>query len=185
MLCPVTHVEEGAMSHYDPLIDSAAARLGRVLEHLGQRVSTAESCTGGGIAEAITRVAGSSQWFETGFVTYANSSKARWLGVEPATLEAHGAVSEPVVLAMAAGAKAAAEADMAVAVSGIAGPDGGSAEKPVGTVWLGWALSDGRVISECKRFQGGRREVRAQTVLHALERLVSEAEKTAANRSSV
>ncbi|MEL0166925.1 MAG: nicotinamide-nucleotide amidohydrolase family protein [Pseudomonadaceae bacterium] len=173
------------MSHYDPLIDSAAARLGRVLDELGFKVTTAESCTGGGIAEAITRVAGSSRWFETGFVTYANASKQRWLGVESSVLEAHGAVSEPVVQAMAQGAKDAAEAQMAVAVSGVAGPDGGSVEKPVGTVWFGWALSDGRVISECKRFQGGRREVRAQTVLHALERLVKEAQKQAANRLSV
>ncbi|MEH6564692.1 MAG: nicotinamide-nucleotide amidohydrolase family protein [Halopseudomonas sp.] len=173
------------MSHYDPLIDSAAARLGRVLDHLGGRVSTAESCTGGGIAEAITRVAGSSAWFETGFVTYANSSKQRWLGVEPGVLAEHGAVSEPVVQAMAIGARAAADAQFAVAVSGIAGPDGGSVEKPVGTVWFGWALADGQVLTERKRFHGGRREVRAQTVLHALERLVAEAEKQAANRLSL
>ena len=95
------------MSQYDPLIDSAAARLGRVLEHLGCRVTTAESCTGGGIAEAITRVAGSSAWFETGFVTYANRSKQRWLGVDAEVLEANGAVSEPVVQGMATGALAA------------------------------------------------------------------------------
>lgn len=173
------------MSHYDPLIDSAAARLGRVLDELSFKVTTAESCTGGGIAEAITRVAGSSRWFETGFVTYANASKSRWLGVESSDLEAHGAVSEPVVQAMAKGARDAAQAQMAVAVSGVAGPDGGSADKPVGTVWFGWALADGSVVSECKRFQGGRREVRAQTVLHALERLVKEAQKQAANRLSV
>ena len=173
------------MSQYDPLIDSAAARLGRVLEHLGCRVTTAESCTGGGIAEAITRVAGSSAWFETGFVTYANRSKQRWLGVDAEVLEANGAVSEPVVQGMATGALAAAEAHFAVAVSGIAGPDGGSVDKPVGTVWFGWALADGRVLTERKRFHGGRREVRAQTVLHALERLVGEAEKQAANRLSV
>ncbi|SDT06661.1 nicotinamide-nucleotide amidase [Halopseudomonas sabulinigri] len=173
------------MSHYDPLIDSMAARLGRVLGHLQARVATAESCTGGGIAEAITRVAGSSAWFETGFVTYANHSKQRWLGVAADLLEAHGAVSEEVVQAMASGAAAAAEAQFAVAVSGVAGPDGGSAEKPVGTVWFGWALDDGSVLTERKRFLGGRREVRAQTVLHALERLVNEAEKRAANRLSV
>jgi len=100
-------------------------------------------------------------------------------------LEANGAVSEPVVQGMATGALAAAEAQFAVAVSGIAGPDGGSVDKPVGTVWFGWALADGRVLTERKRFHGGRREVRAQTVLHALERLVGEAEKQAANRLSV
>jgi len=173
------------MSNYDPLIDSAAARLGRVLAHLGSRVSTAESCTGGGIAEAITRVAGSSAWFETGFVTYANSSKQRWLGIEPNVLQAHGAVSEPVVEAMALGALSAAQAQFAVAVSGIAGPDGGTPDKPVGTVWFGFALPDGGVLTERKRFKGGRREVRAQTVVHALERLIAEAEKQAANRLSV
>jgi len=100
-------------------------------------------------------------------------------------LDSHGAVSEEVVRAMASGALAAAEAQFAVAVSGVAGPDGGSPEKPVGTVWFGWALDDGSVLTERKRFQGGRREVRAQTVLHALERLVNEAEKRAANRLSV
>ncbi|PAU89575.1 CinA family protein [Pseudomonas jilinensis] len=159
------------MSHYDPLIDTAAARLGNALRRHGLTVTTAESCTGGGIAEAITRVSGSSAWFETGFVTYANASKARLLGVSESDLAEHGAVSEPVVRAMAQGALEAAGADLAVAVSGIAGPDGGSAQKPVGTVWFAWAVRGGEVHSECRRLQGNRREVRAQTVLKALEGL--------------
>ena len=111
------------MSQYDPLIDSAAARLGNALRQLGWRVTTAESCTGGGIAEAITRISGSSAWFDCAFVTYANHSKSRWVGVSEQDLQEYGAVSEPVVRAMASGALLAAEADLAVAVSGIAGPE--------------------------------------------------------------
>lgn len=172
------------MSQYDPLIDSAAARLGSVLRRHGYQVTAAESCTAGGICEAITRVGGSSAWFQTGFVTYANRSKSRWLGVDETELETHGAVSEPVVRAMASGALEAAEADIAVAVSGIAGPDGGSPEKPVGTVWFAWALRDGTVSSDCRRLQGNRREVRAQTVLHALEGLIKAAERLAVSQSS-
>lgn len=163
------------MSHFDPLIDAAAARLGMALKQLDWTVTTAESCTGGGIAEAITRVSGSSAWFETGFVTYANQSKQRWLQVSAEELATHGAVSEPVVRAMATGAREAAAASLAVAVSGIAGPDGGSADKPVGTVWFAWAGPDGQLISECRRLQGDRRAVRAQTVLRALEGLLANA----------
>lgn len=172
------------MSQYDPLIDSAAARLGSALRRHGYQVTAAESCTAGGICEAITRVGGSSAWFQTGFVTYANQSKSRWLGVDEVDLASHGAVSEPVVRAMASGALAAAEADIAVAVSGIAGPDGGSAEKPVGTVWFAWAMRDGTVSSGCRRLQGNRREVRAQTVLHALEGLIKAAERLAVSQWS-
>lgn len=172
------------MSQYDPLIDSAAARLGNVLRREGLLVTAAESCTGGGICEAITRVSGSSAWFHTGFVTYANQSKARWLDVSEADLTAHGAVSEPVVRAMALGAIEAAEADLAVAVSGIAGPDGGSAEKPVGTVWFAWTARGGETFSLCKRLQGSRREVRAQTVLHALEGLLKLVERRSVSQSA-
>ena len=172
------------MSQYDPLIDSAAARLGNALRQLGLRVTTAESCTGGGIAEAITRISGSSGWFDTGFVTYANHSKSRWVGVSEEDLQQFGAVSEPVVRSMAEGALMAAEADLAVAVSGIAGPDGGTADKPVGTVWFAWAVRDRGVVTQCRRIQGNRRDVRAQTVLHSLLGLISEAEKLAVNRSA-
>lgn len=171
------------MSQYDPLIDSAAARLGNALRQQGLRVTAAESCTGGGIAEAITRVSGSSGWFDTGFVTYANHSKMRWLGVSEADLQQFGAVSEPVVRAMAEGALEAADADLAVAVSGIAGPEGGTPDKPVGTVWFAWAVRDRGVLSQCRRLHGNRRDVRAQTVLHGLEGLIRELEKLAVNRS--
>ena len=170
------------MSQYDPLIDSAAARLGNALRQQGLRVTAAESCTGGGIAEAITRVSGSSGWFDTGFVTYANHSKARWLSVSEDDLLQFGAVSEPVVRAMAEGALEAAGADLAVAVSGIAGPEGGTPDKPVGTVWFGWAVRDRGVLSQCRRIQGSRRDVRAQAVLHGLEGLIMELEKLARAR---
>ncbi|MEJ6654628.1 MAG: nicotinamide-nucleotide amidohydrolase family protein [Pseudomonas sp.] len=171
------------MSQYDPLIDAAAARLGNALRQLGLRVTTAESCTGGGIAEAITRVSGSSGWFDPGFVTYANHSKMRWVGVSEEDLAQFGAVSEPVVRAMAEGALEAADADLAVAVSGIAGPDGGTPDKPVGTVWFAWAVRDQGTISQCRRIQGNRRDVRAQTVLYGMQGLITELEKLAANRS--
>lgn len=170
------------MSQYDPLIDAASVRLGHALRQRGLRVTAAESCTGGGIAEAITRVSGSSGWFDTGFVTYANHSKARWLGVTEADLQQFGAVSEPVVRAMAEGALEAADADLAVAVSGIAGPDGGTQDKPVGTVWFAWAVRDTGVVTQCRRFQGNRRDVRAQTVLHGLQGFLTELEKLSLRR---
>lgn len=169
------------MSQYDPLIDAASARLGHTLRKLGLRVTAAESCTGGGIAEAITRVSGSSAWFDTGFVTYANHSKTQLLGVEVADLERFGAVSEPVVRAMADGALEAASADLAVAVSGVAGPDGGTPEKPVGTVWFAWSMRDTGVVTHCRRFQGNRSDVRAQAVLHGLHGLLTELEKLSMN----
>ncbi|WP_296264943.1 CinA family protein [Pseudomonas sp. UBA6562] len=146
-------------------------RLGEHLQRLQAQVATAESCTGGGIAEVITRVAGSSAWFEAGFVTYSNAQKTRQLNVPAALFERVGAVSQPVVEAMARGAQAASGARFAVAVSGVAGPGGGSAEKPVGTVWLAWA--DGaHVRSECRLFAGDREAVRRQTVQRALEGLL-------------
>jgi nicotinamide-nucleotide amidase len=140
----------------------------------GWRAATAESCTGGWIAKALTDVPGSSLWFTTGYVTYANDAKVRDLGVPEELLAAHGAVSEPVVAAMAAMAKDRACADVTVAVSGIAGPDGGSAEKPVGTVWFAWAFPDG-LKSEARRFTGDREAVRRFAVAHALEGLVGAA----------
>lgn len=169
------------MSQYDPLIDAAAARLGNALRQLGMRVTTAESCTGGGIAEAITRISGSSGWFDTAFVTYANHSKSRWVGVAEEDLHAFGAVSEVVVRSMAEGALDAAGADLAVAVSGVAGPEGGTPEKPVGTVWFAWAVRDRGVTTRCRRIQGNRRDVRAQAVLYSLQGLIAEAEKLIAN----
>ena len=148
-----------------------AAELGAYLVEQGWQVTTAESCTGGGVASAITAIAGSSQWFETGFVTYANSAKARLLGVSEATLAQEGAVSRAVVEQMAAGAKAASGADLAVAVSGIAGPDGGTPDKPVGTVWFAWADAAGGITSECYVYQGDRAQVRHQACVTALREL--------------
>lgn len=145
--------------------------LGRHLESLKAQVSTAESCTGGGIAEAITRIGGSSAWFEAGYVTYSNAQKTRQLDVPQALFESVGAVSEEVVRAMATGAQRHSGARFAVSVSGVAGPSGGSPQKPVGTVWLCWA--DGQqVIAQRHHFAGDRDEVRRQTVKTALEGLI-------------
>lgn len=136
------------------------------------RLVTAESCTGGLIAAACTDLAGSSDWFERGFVTYSNEAKTELLGVSATLIEAHGAVSQPVAEAMARGALAHARAEVAVAVTGIAGPGGGSPGKPVGLVWMAWALP-GQVWSECQVFVGDRAAVRAQTVAYVLGRLLT------------
>ncbi|HCN62534.1 MAG TPA: damage-inducible protein CinA [Pseudomonas sp.] len=154
----------------DPL-SQLAAELGRHLQTLNAHVTTAESCTGGGIAEAITRIAGSSAWFEAGFVTYSNQQKTRQLEVPQALFTQVGAVSREVVEAMVRGAQAHSDARFAVAVSGVAGPGGGSPEKPVGTVWLAWGVGD-EVTAECRHFPGDRDEVRRQTVIAALEGLI-------------
>ena len=147
--------------------------LAQQLRQRGWMLSTAESCTGGLIAAACTDLAGSSDWFERGFVTYSNHAKAESLSVPVDVLRAHGAVSEPVVRAMAQGALAHSKAQVSIAVTGIAGPTGGSAEKSVGTVWFGWALPTGQVVTECQRFAGDRAQVRTATVQHALQRLLT------------
>ena len=154
----------------DP-ISRLAAELGHQLQTLNAQVTTAESCTGGGIAEAITRIAGSSAWFEAGFVTYSNQQKTRQLNVPPALFTQVGAVSREVVEAMVRGAQAQSSARFAVAVSGVAGPGGGSVDKPVGTVWLAWGVGE-TVTSEVQHFPGNRDEVRRQTVKAALEGLL-------------
>ena len=137
----------------------------------GWLLATAESCTGGLISAACTDLAGSSNWFERGFVTYSNEAKTDMLGVDAALIAAHGAVSEEVARAMAAGAITRSRARVAVAVTGVAGPAGGSRAKPVGTVWFGFMV-DGHLSSEMQRFSGNRAAVRAATVQHALQRLV-------------
>ena len=152
-------------------ISQLAAQLGRQLQLANAQVTTAESCTGGGIAEAITRIPGSSAWFEAGYVTYSNVQKTRQLGVPAELFVSVGAVSRDVVEAMVRGAQARSGARYAVAVSGVAGPGGGSEEKPVGTVWLAWADGE-RLLSVCKQFAGGRDEVRRQAVEAALTGLV-------------
>jgi len=152
-------------------ISQLAAELGLLLQALNAQVTTAESCTGGGIAEAITRIAGSSAWFEAGFVTYSNQQKTRQLDVPESLFTQVGAVSREVVEAMVHGAQAQSGARFAVAVSGVAGPGGGSPEKPVGTVWLAWGAGD-EVSTERRHFPGNRDEVRQQTVIAALEGLI-------------
>ncbi len=163
------------MSPTSGVADLDLARLAsKVGEHLlagGRHLATAESCTGGWIGKALTDTAGSSQWFETGYICYGNGAKTTLLGVLPAELAAHGAVSEPIVKAMALGALERAGADIAVAVSGIAGPDGGSPGKPVGTVWFAWAWRHGKslhVQSRLKLFKGDREAIRRKAVAGAL-----------------
>jgi len=168
---------------------AAAAALGRALRGLGLRAATAESCTGGLIAWALTETAGSSDWFDRGHVVYSNEAKREVLGVEAATLAAHGAVSEPVAREMAIGALARSGAALALSVTGIAGPGGGSADKPVGTVCFGWAfaapgLPAGAPLSATAtvRFPGDRAEVRRRAAAHALGRALATVRAELADR---
>lgn len=147
-----------------------ARRVGALCKKNDIKIGLAESCTGGAVSEVITSVSGSSAWFEAGFVTYSNEAKTRMLGVDPKLIAAHGAVSEQVAKAMAQGAIAHSSADLAVAITGIAGPDGGSIEKPVGTVWF--ALTDkkqGSCEANCQCFTGGRQAIRQSAVVFVLE----------------
>ncbi|KFB87068.1 hypothetical protein CR62_15615 [Serratia grimesii] len=148
--------------------------VGEKLKANGQWITCAESCTGGGIAKAITDIAGSSAYFDRGFITYSNAAKHELLGVAEGTLVAHGAVSEEVVREMAQRALHAAQANLALSVSGIAGPDGGSAEKPVGTVWFGFAERTGRVLARKMQFAGDRDAVRLQATIFALQTALDE-----------
>jgi nicotinamide-nucleotide amidase len=149
-----------------------AQRVGQALRARGLMLATAESCTGGWVSEAVTMVPGSSAWFERGFVTYTYISKREMLGVSNDTLGRHGAVSEPAVREMAAGALDRSHAQVAVAVSGTAGPSGGTPEKPVGTVCFAWGFKDSPARSETRRFAGDREAVRRQSVEHALTGLL-------------
>jgi nicotinamide-nucleotide amidase len=146
-------------------------RLAQVLPARGWMLATAESCTGGMIAAACTDLSGSSNWFERGFVTYSNEAKQELLGVDPALIAQHGAVSEVVARAMAFGAIRHSHAQVSIAVTGVAGPTGGTPQKPVGTVWFGFQV-EGRLSSETVRFDGDRAAVRTATVEHALRRLL-------------
>jgi nicotinamide-nucleotide amidase len=159
-------VENAVSADTLPLVERLAAQL----QQRQWMLATAESCTGGLIAGACTDLSGSSNWFERGFVSYSNTAKNELLGVEAALLKQHGAVSEEVARAMAAGALARSRAQVAVAVTGVAGPTGGTPDKPVGLVWFGFALPD-RVLTEKMNFPGDRAVVRAATVTHALRRL--------------
>jgi nicotinamide-nucleotide amidase len=161
------------MQHVEPLV----RELADALRARGLKLVTAESCTGGLIAAACTAVAGSSDWFERGFVTYSNEAKTEAIGVDAALIAAHGAVSEEVARAMAAGALAHARAQLAVAVTGVAGPAGGTRAKPVGTVWLALAGHGGAPEAERLQLGGDRTAVREQTVEHALRRLIERARR--------
>jgi len=159
----------------DPELARLAVRVGRALLRSRRSAATAESCTGGWIAKAMTDIPGSSQWFIEGFVTYSNESKVRRLGVPMSVLKAQGAVSEAVARAMALGALRRSGAQVAVAVTGIAGPDGAVPGKPVGTVWLAWAVKRGsriHVTADLKCFTGEREAVRRKTVRAAMAGLL-------------
>lgn len=155
----------------DALIRDLVQPLADALRQRGWMLASAESCTGGLIAAACTELAGSSDWFERGFVSYSNAAKTELLGVPTELIVAHGAVSEPVARAMAEGALARSAARISVAVTGIAGPGGGSVDKPVGTVWFGWCVA-GTTHSERQVFDGDRAAVRSQTVCRALNGLL-------------
>jgi len=150
-------------------LEALAAEVGQALQSRGLVLATAESCTGGWVAQAITAIAGSSAWFDRGFVTYSNAAKRDMLGVSAVTLERHGAVSEATVAEMARGALRHGQAQVACAISGIAGPAGGSDSKPVGTVCFAWSWAGEATQCETRHLPGDRREVRAQAVRHALE----------------
>ncbi|WP_416306069.1 CinA family protein [Neptunicella sp. SCSIO 80796] len=144
-----------------------AEQLGKLLVATDWTMTCAESCTGGGVGYAITSIAGSSQWFQRGFLTYSNQAKIDLLNVKAKTLDKYGAVSHQVAEQMAKGAKISANADLAIAITGIAGPDGGSDEKPVGTVWFGLSIQ-AKTMSDVQYFQGNRHYVREQAINHAL-----------------
>lgn len=160
------------MNDNDDALPHLVARVAVLLERRGALLVTAESCTGGLIAAACTERAGSSAWFERGFVTYSNEAKHESIGVDAALIAAHGAVSEPVARAMAEGALTHSRAQVSLAVTGVAGPTGGSVDKPVGTVWFGWSVG-GVTRTERRRFDGDRATVRQATVVHALQTLVT------------
>jgi nicotinamide-nucleotide amidase len=161
----------------DAQIVNLATELGTQLLQHGCWVTTAESCTGGGIAHAITAASGSSSWFEMSYVTYSNRAKRLLLGVKEESLTQFGAVSECIVKEMAEGALVNSSADISVAVSGIAGPTGGSTDKPVGTVWFAWATKGGEIRTLRQHFSGDRDAVRDQTIIVALQGLLSLADK--------
>jgi len=160
----------------DAALMATAARLGEQCIRRGWMLTTAESCTGGWIAKVLTDVPGSSRWFERGYVAYSNAAKSELLAVAPRTLDEHGAVSAETVRAMASGALKRSHAQLAVAVSGVAGPDGGSEGKPVGTVWFAFAGPGQATATEVRRFAGDREAVRRAAVHHALTALLAIAE---------
>ncbi len=156
----------------DEELHQLAVELSEKLRARGWMLATAESCTGGWVGQLLTSLPGSSHWYERGFITYANAAKVEMLGVSPALLESHGAVSEETAMAMAAGALKHSHAQAALAISGIAGPGGGTPQKPVGLVCYGWALEDGTVMSSTCRLDGDREEIRSRAVAASLRGLI-------------
>src|ERR1700689_1841616 len=154
---------------------SLAEAAGRLLLAAGRRVATAESCTGGWVAKCLTDIPGSSQWFERGYVTYSNLAKQQSIGVAASVIETFGAVSRPTVEQMAAGALHDSGADLAVAITGIAGPDGGTVEKPVGLVWFALAQRAAAPVAEQHRFSGDREAIRRAAVARALQLVIAAA----------
>lgn len=154
-------------------MEKLASEVGTVLHRLGLRLATAESCTGGAVAAAVTGIPGSSEWFDRGFVTYSNESKTELLGVRPETLAAHGAVSERTVCEMVEGALAHSRADVAIAITGIAGPGGGTMSKPVGTVWVAWQRKGQPARARLYQLSGDRETVRRRAAQIALWGLVA------------
>jgi nicotinamide-nucleotide amidase len=150
--------------------------LAQLLKARGWMLATAESCTGGWVAQAVTAIAGSSEWFDRGFVTYSNDAKRDMLGVRTDTLDTHGAVSEATAREMAGGALLHSRATIAVAITGVAGPGGGSAAKPVGTVCFAWAVPGGAVDASTQRFAGDRDAIRRQAVILALQGVLERTE---------
>ncbi len=157
------------MEHTDEQIFRLVERVAALLTAREARLATAESCTGGWIAKSLTDLPGSSAWFEYGIVSYSNEAKQTLLALDPGLIDAHGAVSAEVAIQMAAAARAVSSADISVAVTGIAGPEGGTADKPVGTVWLAWDGPGRRATSRCRDFSGDREAIRRQTVIAALD----------------
>ena len=162
------------MNVYQVLVERLASELSK----RNARIATAESCTGGWIAKVLTDMPGSSAWFEYGFVSYGNNAKTAMLGVEPALIEKYGAVSAEVAEAMVTGALATSGAQLALAVTGIAGPEGGTPDKPLGTVWFAFAGAGRGVVSACQQFEGDRDTVRRQTVSTALTGVLKYLEKS-------
>ncbi|MBP6097225.1 MAG: nicotinamide-nucleotide amidohydrolase family protein [Methyloversatilis sp.] len=157
----------------DDELNALSVKVGSTLRATGHLLATAESCTGGWVAEVVTATAGSSAWFDCGFITYSNTAKQRLLGVLPATLATHGAVSEPVALELVRGALLNSSATVAISITGIAGPGGAVPGKPVGTVCFGWAVKDGAERAETCHFDGDREAVRRSSVCHTLAVLLA------------
>ena len=157
----------------DQALYDLAVKVGHALKARGLMLVTAESCTGGWVGEVVTMVSGSSEWYERGFITYTNTAKVEMLGVRVATLEACGAVSEETVKEMVAGALARSHGQVAVAVSGVAGPTGGTPQKPVGMVCFAWGMRDGASVATTQYLPGDREAVRRQAVIVALEEVLN------------